>query len=66
MTEDEKRFVLLQHKFSAGGETGVAEKEEFSWDGVGQVFKVDASAKKYQFRLCWLTTRSLYTFTPLF
>ena len=40
LTTEEKRFLTLRHKFSAGGETGIAEKEEFSWEAVGKVFKV--------------------------
>ena len=40
LTPEEKRFVVLRHKFSAGGESGVAEKEEFSWRAARQAFKV--------------------------
>ncbi|RKU43776.1 hypothetical protein DL546_004047 [Coniochaeta pulveracea] len=36
LTDEEKRFVVLRHKFSAGGESGVAEKEEFSWAAAKQ------------------------------
>ncbi|KAJ4371410.1 hypothetical protein N0V83_004627 [Neocucurbitaria cava] len=39
LTAEEKRFVVLRHKFSAGGESGVAEKEEFSLAAVRQVFE---------------------------
>ncbi|PSN69155.1 MFS general substrate transporter [Corynespora cassiicola Philippines] len=39
LTTEERRFLMLRHKFSAGGETGIAEKEEFSWEAVGKVFK---------------------------
>lgn len=40
LTKEEKRFIVLRHKFAAGGESGVAEKEEFSWGAVRQAFKV--------------------------
>jgi hypothetical protein len=40
LTSEEKRFVVLRNKFAAGGESGIAEKEEFSWTAVRQVFKV--------------------------
>lgn len=40
LTAEEKRFLILRHKFSAGGESGIAEKEEFSWTAAHQVFKV--------------------------
>ena len=33
---DERRFLLLRNKYAAGGETGVAEKEEFNWGAVRQ------------------------------
>lgn len=39
LTAEEKRFVVLRHKFSAGGESGVAEQEEFSWHAAKQAFK---------------------------
>jgi MFS family permease len=39
LTAEEKRYLALRHKFSAGGETGVAEKEDFSWDAVGKVYR---------------------------
>lgn len=40
LTPEEQRFLLLRHKFSAGGESGVAEDESFSWNAVGKVFRV--------------------------
>jgi hypothetical protein len=45
LTAEEKRYLMLRHKFSAGGETGVAEKEEFSWKAVGKVFKVRCASR---------------------
>jgi MFS family permease len=39
LTEEEKEFLLLRHKYSAGGETGVKEKEEFSWADVKKAFR---------------------------
>ncbi|OKL58480.1 hypothetical protein UA08_06355 [Talaromyces atroroseus] len=39
LTEEEKEFLLLRHKYSAGGETGVKEKEEFSWEDVKKAFR---------------------------
>lgn len=44
LTSEEKRYLALRHKFSAGGETGVAEKETFTWKAIPQVFKVGSSA----------------------
>ncbi|KAF5008355.1 hypothetical protein FDECE_5398 [Fusarium decemcellulare] len=35
---DEKRFLILRHRYAAGGETGVAEKEEFSWKAAREAF----------------------------
>lgn len=46
LTAEEKRFVVLRHKFSAGGESGVAEKEEFSWGAAKQAFKVNSSSNE--------------------
>jgi len=31
---------VLRHKFAAGGESGIAEKEEFSWKAARQAFTV--------------------------
>jgi hypothetical protein len=39
LTPEEKQFLLLRHKYSAGGETGVAEKSEFSWKQAAMAFK---------------------------
>ncbi|KAL3471091.1 major facilitator superfamily domain-containing protein [Aspergillus californicus] len=39
LTPEEKEFLILRHKYSAGGETGVAEKSEFSWKHAGMAFK---------------------------
>ncbi|KAF1845055.1 MFS general substrate transporter [Cucurbitaria berberidis CBS 394.84] len=51
LTSEEKRFVLLRHKFAAGGESGIAEKEEFSWAAVSQSFHVYACVVM-EFTLC--------------
>ncbi|KAL4935203.1 hypothetical protein BDV06DRAFT_133621 [Aspergillus oleicola] len=39
LTPEEKEFLILRHKYSAGGETGVAEKSEFSWKHAAAAFK---------------------------
>ncbi|KAL4963961.1 major facilitator superfamily domain-containing protein [Aspergillus stella-maris] len=39
LSEDEKEFLLLRQQFSAGGETGVKEKEAFSWGDIDKAFK---------------------------
>lgn len=39
LTDEEKEFLVLRHKYSAGGETGVEEKEEFSWTEVRKAFR---------------------------
>lgn len=39
LTPEEKQFLILRHKYSAGGETGVAEKSEFSWKHAASAFK---------------------------
>ncbi|CEL08694.1 hypothetical protein ASPCAL11839 [Aspergillus calidoustus] len=39
LTQEERQFLLLRHKYSAGGETGVAEKSEFSWKQAAMAFK---------------------------
>lgn len=37
---EEQRYLILRHRYGAGGETGVAEKEEFSWKAVKDAFTV--------------------------
>ncbi|KAL1855819.1 hypothetical protein VTK73DRAFT_8461 [Phialemonium thermophilum] len=39
LTPEERRFLLLRNRYAAGGETGVAEKEEFSWKAAKEAFK---------------------------
>ncbi|KAL4883545.1 major facilitator superfamily domain-containing protein [Aspergillus karnatakaensis] len=39
LAPEEKRFLLLRHKYSAGGETGVAEQSGFSWKHAATAFK---------------------------
>lgn len=39
LTGEERRFLLLRHRFAAGGETGVAEKEGFSMKYARQSFR---------------------------
>lgn len=43
LSPEEKRFLVLRHRFAAGGETGVAEKEEFSWKAATEALKVRTS-----------------------
>lgn len=40
LTPRERRFLLLRHRFAAGGETGIAEKEEFSWKAAREALTV--------------------------
>lgn len=39
LSDDERRFLVLRHKFSAGGESAIGEKEEFDWKYARQAFK---------------------------
>ncbi|KAL4797764.1 major facilitator superfamily domain-containing protein [Aspergillus venezuelensis] len=39
LSPEEKEFLILRHKYSAGGETDVAEKSEFLWKHAGAAFK---------------------------
>lgn len=39
LDDQERRFLVLRHRFAAGGESGVAEKEEFSWKYAGMAFR---------------------------
>ncbi|TPX15279.1 uncharacterized protein E0L32_004556 [Thyridium curvatum] len=39
LTPEEQRFLVLRSRYSAGGETGIAEKEEFSWKSAKDAFK---------------------------
>ncbi|KAK2811947.1 hypothetical protein FQN50_001654 [Emmonsiellopsis sp. PD_5] len=39
LTPEEKRFLVLRHRYMAGGGTGVAEKEEFSWKAAKEALK---------------------------
>ncbi|KAJ4250913.1 hypothetical protein NW762_011563 [Fusarium torreyae] len=38
LTPEEKKFLVLRNRFAAGGETGIAEKEEFSWKAAKDAF----------------------------
>ncbi|KAH7265705.1 major facilitator superfamily domain-containing protein [Fusarium redolens] len=38
LTTEEKRFLILRNRYAAGGETGIAEKEEFSWKAAREAF----------------------------
>ncbi|KAJ6441133.1 kinesin [Purpureocillium lavendulum] len=38
LTPEEKRFLVLRHRYAAGGETGVPEQEEFSWKAAKDAF----------------------------
>lgn len=40
LTPEEKKFLILRNRYAAGGETGIAEKEEFSWQAVKDAFTV--------------------------
>lgn len=40
LSDEEKRFLSLRHKYSAGGDNGIAEKEEFSWKAAKLAFSV--------------------------
>lgn len=40
LTPEERRFLVLRARFAAGGETGIAEKEEFSWKAAREAFTV--------------------------
>lgn len=40
LSPEEKRYLVLRHRYGAGGETGVAEKEEFSWKAAKDAFTV--------------------------
>jgi hypothetical protein len=40
LTTEEKRFLILRNRYAAGGETGIAEKEEFSWKAAREAFTV--------------------------
>lgn len=39
LAEDEKRFLVLRHRFIAGEGQGIPEKEAFSWKHAGAAFK---------------------------
>lgn len=39
LDDQERRFLILRHRFSAGGESGVAENEGFSWKYAGMAFR---------------------------
>ncbi|CAG9988810.1 unnamed protein product [Clonostachys byssicola] len=39
LSPEEKEFLTLRHKFSAGGETGIGEKESFSWKHARAAFR---------------------------
>ncbi|KAF2501166.1 MFS general substrate transporter [Lophium mytilinum] len=39
LTPEEKRFLILRQRYAAGGETGIAEREEFQWGAVKDAFK---------------------------
>ncbi|KAH6876325.1 major facilitator superfamily domain-containing protein [Thelonectria olida] len=38
LSPEERHFLILRHRYAAGGETGVAEKEEFSWKAAKDAF----------------------------
>ncbi|RSL82840.1 hypothetical protein CEP52_016866 [Fusarium oligoseptatum] len=38
LTPEEKRFLILRNRYAAGRETGIAEKEEFSWKAAKDAF----------------------------
>ncbi|KAF4950176.1 hypothetical protein FSARC_13282 [Fusarium sarcochroum] len=38
LTPEEKKFLILRNRYAAGGETGIAEKEEFSWKAAKDAF----------------------------
>lgn len=40
LSDEEKRFLSLRHKYSAGGDNEIAEKEEFSWKAAKLTFTV--------------------------
>ncbi|CAG9951969.1 unnamed protein product [Clonostachys rosea f. rosea IK726] len=39
LSPEEKEFLTLRHKFSAGGETGIGEMESFSWKHARAAFR---------------------------
>lgn len=39
LSPEEKEFLTLRHKFSAGGETGIGEMERFSWKHARAAFR---------------------------
>lgn len=39
LTPEEREFLVLRHKFSVGGNSGIAEKEEFSWKYASMALK---------------------------
>ncbi|KAF9873486.1 putative pantothenate transporter [Colletotrichum karsti] len=45
LSPEERRFLILRHRFAAGGETGIAEKEEFSWKAAREAFTVRTAYK---------------------
>ncbi|KIV79946.1 hypothetical protein PV11_07485 [Exophiala sideris] len=38
LSEEERQYLVLRHKFAAGGETSIAEKESFNWKYARQAF----------------------------
>lgn len=39
LSEEEREFLLLRNKYSAGGETGIKEKDDFAWADVKKAFR---------------------------
>ncbi|KAF6822733.1 high-affinity nicotinic acid transporter [Colletotrichum plurivorum] len=51
LTPEERRFLVLRARYAAGGETGIAETEKFSWKAAREAFRCRHAVHRHIFNL---------------